>query len=233
MDLHGEVSYNDRLFSKGFRRRLHLARYYWVVEKLKSHHLSPKSVLELGCYDGKLIEFFTQEPSRYLGLDANWEGGLDIAAEKWGSRPEFEFRFCKTPEDMLLGQERFDCSFAMETLEHVPPDLVSPYLESLADATKHLLFVTVPNEIGIVFLAKHFTKRALKGNFQKFAGPEYLYAALGMTDKVERNEHKGFNYRDLHQQLQQHFEILEFSGHPISFLPPYLNFGVGFVCRPI
>ena len=230
MDRCEDTSYNERLFSGGLRRRLHLARYYWVASSIARLQSRCDRVLELGCYDGKLLEFLPGV-SRYVGLDANWEGGLDIAADRWRERPEYEFRFCQHPDQMDVADETFDCSFAMETLEHVPPDLVDPYLAQLARVTQQYLFVTVPNEIGAVFLAKHLTKRLRGGDYQAYTHRELWYALLGKTEHVTRHEHKGFHYGSLRDQIAAHFDIVEFSGHPLTLLPPWFNFGVGIIAR--
>lgn len=81
--LHNGYGYNERLFSRGLRRKLHLARFHWVNAEITRWHGSSRSVLELGCFDGKLIDFLSDKPSRYVGFDANWEGGLDAAKVKW------------------------------------------------------------------------------------------------------------------------------------------------------
>lgn len=65
------------------------------------------------------------------------------------------------PEDMELNGEEFDISICMETLEHIPPDLVGGYLKELSKATKNYIFISVPNEIGVVFLFKHLVKKWL------------------------------------------------------------------------
>ncbi len=188
--------------------------------------------MELGCYDGKLIESLPKKPLRYLGLDANWEGGLDIAKSKWSGDPTVEFRYCTRPEQMQLGEETFSCSFAMETLEHVPADMVDPYFEVQRQATRQYLFVTVPNEIGLVFLAKHFAKWLLGGDYHEHTAKELACALLGKTESVKRNQHKGFDYRSLRREVETYFEVIDMSGHPLKPAFPAINFGIGMICRP-
>jgi len=225
-----EAGYNERLFTNGIRGKLHLARFDWLSRSILRLKCECQSVLELGCYDGKVIEHLPKIPTCYLGLDANWEGGLDIAKNKWANQNNCRFRQCTTPEEMEIRGEQYDISICMETLEHVPPQMVAPYLEELAKATKEYIFITVPNEVGIVFFFKYIVKR-LFGDTDSYTTSEFINEILGNTDNVKRREHKGFNYNKLVAQVSNYFEIIEVSGHPLGFAPASLNFGIGIIGR--
>lgn len=226
------AGYNERLFSNDFRGTLHSARYRWLAQSLARLDCAYESVLELGCFDGKAIDFLPSRPESYLGLDANWEGGLDIAADRWQGEPRFEFRFCETPDQMGVPEKSYDISICMETLEHVPPQMVGSYLEALASATRDYVFITVPNEKGIVFFFKYLAKKLMGGDVRHYSFSEFINATLGNMDKVERDEHKGFNYREMIEAISTYFDIVEVSGHPITFAPAILNFGVGIIGTP-
>src|SRR5512135_1565716 len=115
--------YNERLFDSGrLRRWYHEARYRWIADTLSSRRCRPESLVELGCFDGKLIRYLPHLPGRYLGLDADWEGGLGLARAQWENGNAFEFRRCVSPEEMRLNGEVFDVSVCMDTLEHVHPE---------------------------------------------------------------------------------------------------------------
>jgi 2-polyprenyl-3-methyl-5-hydroxy-6-metoxy-1,4-benzoquinol methylase len=228
---HG-AGYNERLFSGGFRSQLHLARFRWFAAEVAKRGCATDRVLELGCFDGKLLDFVPASPSRYVGFDANWEGGLDLARAKWAHRPSCSFHLATSPEDMrLAADDRFDIAVAMETLEHVPPDMVDGYLRQIADHLDGYLFITVPNETGPVFLGKWAAKAMLGGDPERYSASEVLNATLGRTDRVQRREHKGFNYRKLVAEIENHFEVIEVGGHPLGFLPPAMCFGIGVVAR--
>ncbi len=231
MKKQSEFGYNERLFAGGLRGRLHHARFHWLATAVESSGVPSASVLELGCFDGKTIDFLPAFPQRYLGLDANWEGGLDLGRERWADASGCEFRACESPTEMGIEDERFDIAVCMETLEHVPPELVEPYLAEIARVTTHRAFFTVPNEIGPVFAAKHLAKVAF-AEADDYRLAEYINATLGRSHRVARHEHKGFDYRTFVEQVGRHFEVLEVSGHPLGALPPLLNFGVGVVARP-
>lgn len=225
------TTYNERLFGSGLRGLLHRGRYEWVNNAIQTHNITTNSVLELGCFDGKVIDFLPNRPTRYLGLDANWEGGLDIAFELWKNFPEYEFRHCNDPKIMELEGELFDISICLETLEHVPSEMIDPYLEHLANGTNNLAFISVPNEIGPVFIMKQLIK-SLMGEGDSYTFSELLNQSVGRVHKVSRNQHKGFSWTVFEKMVANHFDIVSVDGISPSMLGPYLSFGVGFVARP-
>lgn len=231
--------YNKRLFGKGIRGWAHRARFRWLSRKVRQYGSAPYSVVELGCYDAKSITFLDSLPQAYLGLDANWESGLDLARKRWAGHPEFEFIQCRSPEALEssaganISQRtgKYNIALCMETLEHLPEHLVGPYLRLLRQLTDGYVFITVPVEIGPVFLIKYLVKRIITRDGEKYRLREILCAALGLSRHVERNQHKGFDWRRLREEVGAVFDIVEVSGMPFSPLPPMLNFGVGIVAR--
>jgi len=224
--------YNERLFSGGLRRKLHFARFHWLITEIQKRKCPTHSILELGCFDGKVIDFLPQKPSKYVGFDANWEGGLDIAKKKWSGAKNFFFFKASTPDEMnFKDQETFDICIAMETLEHVPPQMIDGYLKKIAQHLNGYFFVTVPNEKGIVFLLKWLVKRLLNYDAEPYSFSEIIHATLGRMDKVVRLEHKGFNYMLLIKEIGKYFEVIKVSGFPLGFLPHSLCFGIGIVAK--
>ena len=132
----------------------------------------------------------------------------------------------------VVGDEQFDIAITMETLEHVPPKMVDGYLNAIAQCTSKYVFITVPNEKGIVFLGKWLAKRLLIRDAQRYSYGELVNATLGRLKHVSRNEHKGFDYEQLIGEVSRHFEIVHVSGHPFGILPTCLCFGVGIIAKP-
>lgn len=225
-----DTGYNERLFSSGLRKRLHLARFHWLRRKLPKLQGARTRVIELGCFDGKVLEFLPEAPEYYVGYDANWEDGLAAGRAKWESHPNYHFRVSTSAEEMNLGSDRFDIAIAMETLEHLSEETLRPYLARLRDVTDGYLLVTAPNEKGIVFFVKYLVKAAF-GEVERHSLAEFVNATLGRMDRVGRGHHKGFDYDWLRKVVSEYFEVIEVSGIPFSALPPSLNFTVGMVAR--
>ncbi len=225
-----EASYNERLFKGGIRRYFHESRFRWLRWAVSKYCDEPRSVLELGCYDTRSLDYMPTLPTRYMGVDANWEGGLTMAKQKWRMNPAYCFHECSQPSELevLLNGSRFDVSLCLETFEHIPPRDVTPFLQTIRQATTGRLFITVPNEKGLVFLAKYFVKGAM-GDRQSFSSREVVGALLGRMDWVHREEHKGFDYVQFIEELGRSWRVLHISGYPYRWLPGYLNFGVGIV----
>jgi hypothetical protein len=91
-------------------------------------------------------------------------------------------------------------------------------------------FVTVPNEKGPMFLAKHIAKAAI-GSTQPYTAKEVLYATLGDLSQVERNEHKGFDYAQLVTQIGQHFDIVRVEPLPMGWMPNLTGFTIGIIAK--
>lgn len=216
--------YNNRLFSRaGLRRIYHLARFKWVRDKVAKLPWDLKLV-ELGCYDGRLLDTLGERVSEYVGIDANWEGGLDIAREKFADRSNVRLIHATDPTALsLLPDNHFNVAAALETLEHVPADLVGPYLDELGRITHGHLFVSVPNELGPIFLIKYLAKRLFYGAAESYRFAEVIAATMRRSDKVQRYDHKGFDYRDVVREVQARFEVLAVEGLPRTGLPPALS----------
>ncbi|MGA9774272.1 MAG: class I SAM-dependent methyltransferase [Blastocatellia bacterium] len=223
--------YNERLFSGNWRSRIHLSRFYWLAAKMRGLNLNRVSIIELGCYDGKTLGFLDAVPERYLGLDANWEGGLDSGKVAWENFPNIELRHCRKPEEIPTPQKAFDVGVCMETLEHVPPDLVEPYLQKLSQVIEGHLFITVPIERGLIFLLKHGLKKVFGMKDEKFHTMEFINCILGRMNKVRRREHKGFDDRLLVRQVEKYFDIVRVSGVFPGLGILSLNLTIGIIAK--
>lgn len=227
--------YNERLFSRGIRARMHLARFAWLKQVASSYDCGqPQRVVELGCFDGRSIEWLPFKLSLYDGFDANWEGGLDIGRKYYSGKENIHFHQCSTPNEMALHIGRYDISISLETMEHVPSHMVADYLSILAENTSKAAFFSVPNEIGLPFFAKYAAKKLFyrDSKDEPYSFTEFWNEVIGQTDKVHRNEHKGFDFRQFIQQVENRFVIKKITGIPFYWLPASLSFTIGIVAEP-
>lgn len=213
--------YDQRLFSGGLRKRIHEGRFHWL--RSETVQLSG-SVIEIGCFNARSLDYLGFQPTAYLGLDAGWEGGLAQASERF---PKFQFKESVDPEDITGA---WDIALALETLEHIPrPDLLDRYLEKLARHSR-LLIATVPMEIGPLFAAKFVYKRYVHRYKSKHSFREFILQTLGLCELVTQDNHRGFDYRDLLKRIEKHYNIERIEGIQ-KWLPRWLNTQIGIRAR--
>lgn len=210
-------NYDHRLFSSGLRRRIHEARFHWL--RNETAELSG-SVIEIGCFNARSLDYLSFKPTAYLGLDAGWEGGLAEAIERF---PEFDFMQSTDPSDI---SGTYDIGIALETLEHIPrPEALDQYLEKLA-CHAGILIATVPMEIGPLFALKFLYKRLFHRHRGDHSFREFIYQSFGLCDLVTQDNHRGFDYRALLRRMEQHFIIEKVEGIR-NQLPKALNTQIG------
>ncbi|MEL6986888.1 MAG: methyltransferase domain-containing protein [Bacteroidota bacterium] len=220
--------YNQRLFKHRIGRKIHLARFHWLKNSIAKLNINANRIIELGCFDGKVLDYI-DKPQFYAGYDANWEGGLEKGKEKWKDYPQFKFEECTEPHQIKDVDDKFDVCISQETLEHIPPELIDPYLKKLGQNTSGYLFVTVPNEKGLIFAMKYLGKRMFGKSGKKYTFGEFMNALFGRMDKVPRWQHKGFDYDKLISEISEHFEIVSVEGLPFKAMPASLNFTVAII----
>jgi hypothetical protein len=240
MDGTAELTYNSRLFGRGLYGSHHLARFQWLRKQLGLLGLAEASVLELGCFDAKTVDWIPFEVSRYVGQDAGWESdsdsdcptGLAAAQARFGDDSRFRFIQSTEPLDMRELTGTFDVGICMETLEHIPPAQVDDYLAAFAAKLSGPLFVTVPNEKGTALLQKTLGGLIL-GHKRPivYERGEFINSLLGRMDRVQRNQHKGFDYDKLAQALRRHFRHVAVQGPRLRWLPLSFQLTIGMVAK--
>lgn len=227
-------SYNERLFEgRGIRSYLHNSRFVWAGNKMSELNIKEFSMLEVGCFDGRLLTFCPTLPTFYLGLDADWEGGLTDARSKFVG--EDSMLFVKTDNPLEISKyddDHFDITAALETMEHILPKDVPDYIFEISRATKTAFIVTVPNERGLVFLFKYLVKKITFQNNQRYKLKEVFFASLGMMSRVARDDHKGFDFYALIEQLKERFDVACVENVPFRRFPLAMAFTIGIVCLP-
>jgi hypothetical protein len=220
--------YNQRLFAGGIRKSLHLARFKWLSRKISSYCPKPSRVVEIGCFDARSIDWFPCRPQEYLGIDANWEGGIDLARKKFGDQSGFTFRSVEGYWE--IPPQNYDLAISLETFEHLTEPVLEAYLDRLREVVVGHMIITVPVERGLTWLMKHGAKAALGIKRDRYSWAECWNAAWGRMGKIARDQHKGFDDRRLIQMLSKRFRILEISGITPGWGWLGWNFQVGIVC---
>jgi hypothetical protein len=230
-------SYNDLIFSeRGFRSWLHFSRFLWLKKILESYAVNYDSVIELGCYDGKTINYLPYPPKQYIGYDANWGASLDLFNALWKNEPHYQSYISNKITEFNPSDKKFDVAICMETLEHLPRKDIPVYLEKLAKSCNKYTIVTIPNEVGLLFLFKYLFKLALRflanETVQEYSFLDIIYQTLGISEKVEQDDHKGFDYKIVIVELKKYFEVIKVEGTQLPFLPLFMNATIGILCKP-
>jgi len=225
-----DEDYNERLFDKpSLRSFFHNSRFNWFRKTVTEIKVQDLKLFELGCFDGRLLQYLPTKPKYYVGFDAGWENGLSDAQSKFSDQ-NLVFEKSVSPDDLRKFPDNyFDVSVAMETMEHLPPDLVDEYIAEISRITRSYFIVTVPNEKGPVFFIKYLVKRLVMEGTQPYSFSEFLNASLGRMHKIQQDDHKGFDYNKLISQIAGEFEIVKAEAIPFAYLPKSFGFTVGIV----
>jgi SAM-dependent methyltransferase len=211
---------------------------------------SGKRILDYGSGDGTFLALAMMAgspPAAAVGAEL-----LDEVIEDCRARYSAEPRMSFVQVKSLDGPEHanfYDAVFCMEVLEHVfdwEPELgrMSRLL-----APGGTLVVSVPVETGIPVVVKQVV-RTIAGwrKIGHYPGTtSYSWSELasavfaGRTQHVTRpvfefgggpaHDHKGFNWRVLHERLKQQFDVTRVVASPFSWLGPGLATQVWFIAR--
>ena len=209
-----------------------------------------KRILDFGSGDGTFLALAMMAdspPAAAIGAEL-----LDDVVEDCRARYRAEPRMRFVQVASLDGPEhakRYDAVFCMEVLEHVfdwEPELARMARLLTPGGT---LVVSVPVETGVPVLVKQIV-RTVAGwrKIGHYPGTTaYTWSELtaavfaGPTQHVQRpvfdfgggpcHDHKGFNWRVLHERLSRQFDVTRVVASPFSWLGPGLATQVWFICR--
>ena len=221
-------SYDNRLFKGGFRKYFHEKRFFWLYDQIKlmrkKKMISNPSIIEIGCFNCRSLDYLGFKPNKYYGLDAGWENGVQEAIKKY---PEYKIKISKSSEDVI---GNWDICLALETLEHLPrPNVLEEYLKKISTHSK-ILIATVPMEIGPLFLVKFLYKKFFHGYNHPHTFLEVLYQFFGRCDLVRQDNHCGFDFRKLSILIDKYFIIQKIEG--INFKKPkIMNAQIGIIAN--
>ena len=226
------MNYNDHLFGNKLSRFFHLSRFKWLRQSWQERGKNSENLLELGCFDGRSYENIERKPARYRGLDADWDGGLSSAREKFSDRAGVTFIEAGSLNNLIC-QEDFDSFICMETFEHIRPDQLPKYLDVVSQKLNGPAFITVPNEVGFFFFFKNIAK-LITGSSRKYTVGDFWNHVRGRTWRVSnpKGGHKGFSYHYFLGALKAHMEIESVEGLPFRKAPLFLNSTIAIIAKP-
>jgi hypothetical protein len=232
--------YNERLFGKGIYGWHHMGRFKWLKDTLATlcRRRQSISILELGCFDGKTLEWVPVHVDRYVGIDSGWNSGiidgiprgLDAARIAFKDNSNYVFLQSKTPDGIETLNDTFDVGICMETFEHIDPAQLENYVAAYAQKIQDVLVITVPNEKGLPLLGKEMGSWLLrKERASSYSMKELVAGIFGRMDRIPRSQHKGFDYAFLVRLLKKYFPHVYTHGVSPGGLPASLSFTVGII----
>lgn len=150
--------------------------------------LGPRSVLDVGCGEGRFLGMLPPSVERRVGVDLSARA-LRFARAFY---PEIEF----LGTDAAELDETFDLVVSIEVLEHVPDEQVAPFLRTLAERTRpdgHVI-VCVPTTV-MALQRKHYRhydshlfeeQLRASGAALSIASLEFVYARSRLVDLYTR-----------------------------------------------
>jgi hypothetical protein len=158
---------------------------------------------------------------------------LELGKKKWKNDPDIQLIESHSLSAFNPLNEQFDCSIAMETLEHLKLSELEGYISKLAEATRQYCFITVPYEKGLPLMIKYLYKAIRFKVDEPYSFSELFHGLTGNVSKIKRVEggHKGFDHRQLVHLISKYFQIIEVQGLPFTSLPAGINFSVGLVAK--
>ena len=177
-----------------------------------------KSVCDVGCSYGHHTELIARKfpTARVCGCDYN-SHGVAAATERYPNLSFFVHNLLVYPSSDQL---KFELVFCSETLEHCGDLHVAVYNLSYLVEDDGELFVTVPDETGVVGIIKFLAKILLRGDAltELYGHPSrFRYFGALLTGKISRfrdsrthwSTHFGFDYRLVVEDLKGLFQDVQ------------------------
>jgi SAM-dependent methyltransferase len=226
----------------------HARRFATALTLARS--FSGQRILDYGSGDGTFLALAMMAdspPAAAVGAELLDDVIADCRA-RYGAEPRMSFVQVRAL-DVPHHTKRYDAVFCMEVLEHVFD--WEPELARMARllAPGGTLVVSVPVETGVPVVVKQVV-RTIAGwrKIGHYPGTtSYSWSELaaavfaGRTQHVIRpvfdfggvpsHDHKGFNWRVLHERLKQQFDVTSVMASPFSWLGPGLATQVWFIAR--
>jgi SAM-dependent methyltransferase len=223
--------------NQGFNRItsfFHNVRYRHLIKFFERFPANKAiKVVDIGCAHAKTFCLLKDRFSiAYIGIEPS-ELGV-YAYQRYSSHKNFRI-INGLVEDHFLELKEADVILALETLEHIPENIVVRIIEQISLTKSKNFICSVPNEIGPIVWVKNIAS-LLMGYIRhtEYTWRETFFAGIYKLDRIEAhtNGHKGFDWRWLAQTLRHNMVICKTYSSPVSWLPKILSPSLFFICRP-
>ncbi|MDD5064924.1 MAG: class I SAM-dependent methyltransferase [Phycisphaerae bacterium] len=164
------------------------------------HTLTPSSVLEVGCGDGRVIGMLDWGIDRRVGVD------LSKRAIRFAKAFYHEIEFLSVDAREL--KETFDVVLTVSVLEHISDDQVSTFLKTLEERTNRggYVVISIPTTVARVSKKhyRHYDLNLLQKQLEEadvhldIVNVEYVYRnslLVKLYSKVAKNHHWFIEFR--------------------------------------
>jgi hypothetical protein len=215
---------------------MHSIRYKHVIklfEKLSSQDKNTTlKVVDIGCAHAKTFELLNNRfKINYVCIELDKDFS-EVAKQRYSTCENFKI-INDTIERHYSEFAHADVILALETLEHIPENIVVRIIENISMAKPKAFMCTVPNEVGPILLIKNIGL-LLTGymRHKEYKWRETFYAGIFNLDKIETHGtgHKGFDWRWLAQTIRHNMKISKSHSNPFSWLPKTFSFSIIFIC---
>ena len=233
---HSLISYEKNQNFNPLVSLLHKTRYRHLINLFTdlsaAHPSRPLNVVDIGCAHAKAFDILNSRFNiNYVGIDID-KNFVDVAQQRYSKYENF-----RIINDSVINHynelENADAIIALESLEHIPENLVVRIVEQIARAKPTAFMCSVPNEVGPIVLLKNIGS-LLTGymRHKEYRWKETLHAGLFNLDKVETHGtgHKGFDWRWLAQTIRHNMHITKIHKNPFDWLPKTFSFSIIFIC---
>ena len=221
-------------FLHGFRFKKTL---HYLKKLQKEIPDRPLIFMDIGCGKGELYEVIKGEfpDIRYIGIEIQDKHAL-VGIERYQDNPNVTILNNDATKPGLLEAHQPDIVVALETLEHIPTNVVQRLIEAVANIPSLRIFLaSVPIEVGPSLWVKNIGS-ALMGyhRHKEYTWRETLLAGLCQLDKIPRHDcrHKGYDWRWTAQTLRINMTMIRRHTSPFDWIPIWLSPSIMFVAKP-
>jgi 2-polyprenyl-3-methyl-5-hydroxy-6-metoxy-1,4-benzoquinol methylase len=130
---------------KNSRDRYH---FYWICRQLgldlDGRYNSGTTVIDIGCYDGWLDFLLIEAGFLVEGVELN--PNLCESARNYAAQKKINYRVNQGFFEDVAIDRRFEVAMCLETLEHIPLDMVPVYVAKMEAIATGTILISLPDQ---------------------------------------------------------------------------------------